>query len=98
MNLSNHFRIIFAIFTGNTNIDDIGFYHICNAVEVMPKLIAVKLNLADTKRLKLHPQIKVHLKFPKGIEYEYDEEGEKQIKLIEKEDVDLYFNKSFISQ
>ena len=54
----------------------------------MPKLIAVKLNLADTKRLKLHPKIKVHLKFPKGIEYELDEEGEKQIKLMEKEDFD----------
>ena len=41
----------------------------------MPKLEDVKLNLANTKRLKLKEKLKIQLKFCKGVAH--DEEGEK---------------------
>ena len=40
----------------------------------MPNLIGVKLNFANTKRLKLNGKIQLKLKFCKGIEYDQDGE------------------------
>ena len=74
LDLSNYFTIFLLIPQGKTQIADNGFYYICNGVECMPNLIGVKLNFANTQRLKLNGKIQLKLKFCKGIEYDQDGE------------------------
>ena len=58
LNLSNYFPLLIMVCIGETQLDDMGYFDLCNGVSVMPKLEDVKLNFAHIKKLKLKELLK----------------------------------------
>ena len=59
LNLSNYFQFLVMVCIGETQLDDKGYFKVCRGISSMPKLEAVKLNLAHTKKLKLKEKLKI---------------------------------------
>ena len=66
--LSNYFQFLVIVFTeGTTKLNDFGYFDVCRGVKFMPKLEDLKLDFAHTRILKLYENLKIQLKFCKGV-------------------------------